>query len=327
VAEQTTTGVLDEFQTDLMDGWRRLPNKAFFLVLLVAWLALFQFLGNSTFGYIDTGSLLKWMYLLGSAHSANAGETDDNQMLIAPLVVVGLFWWKRKELLSQPMALSWQGLVLVALGLLLHIIGYRVQQPRISIVALFIGIYGLMGLAWGPKFIRACFFPFFLFIFCVPFGTLSQSVTVPLQQIVTRIVEVISHGVGIHVVRQGTELMDSSGRFHYDVAAACAGIRSLIVTTLLAIVFGFVVFRSPWKRLLLVVLAAPLAVAGNVLRLMIVILVANWRGQEAGNWVHENTITSLLPYVPAVLTLFWLGSKLEKKVPQSGQGPSVEVPA
>jgi len=38
------------------------PNKAFFFLLLAAWLALFHFLGNSVLGYIRTPSLLQWMY-------------------------------------------------------------------------------------------------------------------------------------------------------------------------------------------------------------------------------------------------------------------------
>lgn len=323
--EQPTTGILDEFQTDLVDGWRRLPNKGFFFTLLIAWLALFQFLGNSTFGYLDTSSLLKWMYLLGSAKSAE-GETDDNQMLIAPLIVIGLFWWKRKELLKQPMTTSWQGLLLVGLGLLFHIVGYRVQQPRISIIAMFTGIYGIMGMAWGLKFLRASFFPFFLFIFCVPFGTLSEFITVPLRHIVAKIVEVISHWIHMDVIRQGTQLIDPQGHFQYEVAAACGGIRSLIVTIMLAIVFGFVVFRAPWKRLLLIALAVPLAIAGNVLRLLFVVIVAKLWGQSAGLAVHDNTITSLLPYVPAILTLLWLGSLLEKKKEPATEQPA-EVPA
>ncbi|HWC60383.1 MAG TPA: archaeosortase/exosortase family protein, partial [Verrucomicrobiae bacterium] len=182
VDNQSTTGILEEFQTELVDAWCRLPNKRFFFVLLAAWLALFQFLGNSTFGYLDTSSLLKWIYIIGTAKSAEA-ETDDHQMMIAPLLVLGLFWWKRKELLRQPMTVWTPGLALVALGLLFHIAGYRLQQPRISIVALFIGIYGLMGLAWGPKFLRESFFPFFLFIFCVPLGTLSEFITVPLRRV------------------------------------------------------------------------------------------------------------------------------------------------
>ena len=276
--DQSTIGILDEFQTDLVAGWRQLPNKGFFFFLLAVWLALFAFLGNSTFGFLDTPSLLKWMFLLGSAKSAE-GETDDNQMLIAPLIVIGLFWWKRKELLAQPIQTWWPGLLLVGLGLLFHVVGYRVQQPRVSIVALFTGIYGLMGLAWGPKFLRASFFPFFLFIFCVPFGTLSEFITVPLRHVAIRLVEIIAHSIlRFNVIRQGTQLSDPQGHYQFDVAAACGGIRSLIMTVMLAIVFGFVVFRTAWKRLLLLALAVPLAVAGNVLRLLFIIIAAEfWR--------------------------------------------------
>jgi exosortase len=323
VDNQTTIGILDQFQTDLVDGWRRLPNKGFFFLLLAAWLALFQFLGNSTFGFLDTSSLLNWIYIIGTATSGEA-ETDDHQMMIAPLIVLGLFWWKRKELLRQPMAIWPPGLVLVGLGLLLHIVGYRVQQPRISIVALFVGIYGLMGLAWGPKFLRASFFPFFLFIFCVPFGTLAEFITVPLRYVAMQIVEVIAHTVlHSHVIRQGTQLISPDGHYQYEVAAACGGLRSLIVTVMLAIVFGFVVFRSFWKRALLVALAPPLAIAGNVLRLLFIIIAAEWfGGQSAGKSVHDSAIFSLLPYVPAVLALFWLGDLLERKKTAPAEAPA-----
>jgi exosortase len=316
VDNQSTTGILDEFQTELVDGWRRLPNKRFFFILLGAWLALFQFLGNSTFGFLDTPSLLKWCYIVGTATSA-ATEADDHQMILAPLIVLGLFWWKRKQLLEQPKEIWAPGLVLVAVGLIFHIVGYRVQQPRISIVALFTGIYGLMGLAWGPKFLRASFFPFFLFIFCIPLGTLAEFITVPLRHVAIRLVEIIAHSIlRFGVVRQGTQLMDPNRHYQFDVAAACGGIRSLIMTVMLAIVFGFVVFRSMWKRLLLIALAFPLAIAGNVLRLLLIIVAAQFGGQSAGASVHDSSIMMLIPYVPAFLALLWLGELLEKKTPR-----------
>lgn len=320
---QSTTGILEEFQSELVAAWHRLPNKRFFFVLLAVWLALFQFLGNSTFGYLDTHSLLKWMYLIGNTTMAE-GQVDDHQMLIAPLVVVGLFWWKRKELLRQPMETWMPGLFLVALGLLLHIVGFRLQQVRISIVALFTGIYGLMGLAWGPKFLRASFFPYFLFIFCVPLGTLAEFITVPLRRVAVSIVMFIAHAAHLGVIQQGTTLSDAKGHFAYEVAPACGGIRSLIMTGMLAVVFGFMVFKVIWKRLLLILLAVPLAVAGNVLRLLAIIIAAKIGGQHAGESVHDNTYASLLPYVPALLTLFWLGGLLEKKEPVVS---AVEVPA
>ena len=69
---------------------------------------------------------------------------------------------------------AWLMFTLIAFSLVLHVIGYAAQQPRISIVALFTGIYGIMGLAWGWDWLRASFFPFFLFAFCVPLGTLAE---------------------------------------------------------------------------------------------------------------------------------------------------------
>lgn len=264
---------------------------------------------------MDTSSLLKWMYIVGSA-TGPEGQVDDHQMLIAPLVVLGLFWWKRKELLRQPMAIWPPALFILGVGLLMHVAGYRLQQPRISILALFTGIYGLMGLAWGPKFLRASFFPFFLFVFCVPFGTLAEFITVPLRYVAVQSVEFIAHSIfRFGVVREGTQLINVQHHYQYDVAAACGGIRSLIMTVMLAIVFGFMAFRATWKRLLLIALAAPLAVAGNVLRLLAIIIAAELKGQSGGEWVHNSTWISLLPYVPAVLILFWLGERLENKKP------------
>jgi hypothetical protein len=44
--DQPTDGILEELRIEFLKCSERLPHKGFFLVLL-AWLALFQFLGNS----------------------------------------------------------------------------------------------------------------------------------------------------------------------------------------------------------------------------------------------------------------------------------------
>ena len=59
--KQPANGILEDFRIQFLDCWQRLPNKGLFFVLLVAWLSLFHFLGNSTLGYIPTPSLLSWM--------------------------------------------------------------------------------------------------------------------------------------------------------------------------------------------------------------------------------------------------------------------------
>jgi exosortase len=291
-------------------AWEHLPKKTFFFSLLAAWLALFQFFGNSILGYVHTHSLLFWMY--DGYNSANPGN-DSSFCDFIPFLVLGLFWWKRRELLAAPLAAWNGGFFFIVCGIFLHILGYDLQQPRFSIMAMFAGIYGIMGLAWGRAWLKKSFFPFFLFFFLVPFDTIIEPVTFRLRLLVSTLVEWIAHYIfGIGVMRNGTELFDPLGSYQYDVAAACSGIHSLVAIFLLATIYGFLTFHLSWQRLLIVTLAFPFAVLGNLLRMFFIIIAADFWGQEAGNFVHENVVISLIPYVPAIFGLLWVGGWMER---------------
>jgi len=150
-------------------------------------------------------------------------------------------------------------------------------------------------------------------MFSVPVAALLVSFTFPLRLLVTWLVTVTANLLTINVVRQGTILSGAGGSYQYDVVAACSGMRSLVAIFLLATVYGFVMFRSPGKRLLLMSLALPLSVLGNFIRLMLVIFAAEIGGQSAGNYVHESSFFSLIPYIPAIAGLLLAGRWLEKK--------------
>lgn len=290
--------------------WRSLPNKGLFFPLLIAWLAFFHFFGNSTLGYVPTPSLFHWMY---NAYNSKSPTADDGHGNLIPFVVLALFWWKRRELVARPLSAWWPGMVLVGLAAALHVAGYLVQQPRVGIVALFVGIYGLMGLAWGLNFLKASFFPFFLFAFMVPLGSLTEPITFPLRLMVSKLVAFICQNIlAIDVASEGTSLVRLPSRYQYEVAAACSGIRSLVAVTAIAIIYAFMVFKT-WKlRLLLIGSAIPLAVIGNTFRMMVIVLAAEFGGQAAGIKAHDSTFWSMLPYVPAIFGLMFLGRWLEK---------------
>jgi exosortase len=326
--KQAANGILKDFRIDFVDCWGRLPNKGFFLILLAAWLALFQFLGNSTQGYIPTPSLLNWMYIVYRP-SIDPGASDEAHGAIVPFVVLAIFWWKRKQLLALELRLWWPGLLLVGLALVLHLVGYMGQQPRISIVALFTGIYGLTGLAWGREWLRNSFFPFFLFAFCVPLGWFAVSITFPLRLLVCRLVEWTSGNLlQIDVVREGTVLRDPMRAYQYDVAPACSGIRSLFAISAVTIIYAFLSFRTWWKRGLLIASAIPLAVLGNVLRLLAIIVAAEIWGQKGGAYVDAGGplgIISLVPYAASFGGLLLLGYLLREKPLQRAAPPEARA--
>ncbi len=310
--DQKAKNLASGFTSEFVTGWRQLPDKGLFFALLAAWLMLFQFLGNSTFGYIDTPSLFHWMW---NSYNNEHPAADDSHGNLIPFVVLALFWWKRKQLLSQPLRTWPPALLLVGAALVLHILGYLVQQPRLSIIGLFLGIYGLMGLAWGPRWLRASFFPFFLFAFMMPLGSLTEPVTFPLRLLVSKIVAFICDDIlGISVIAEGTQLFNGLRTYQYEVAAACSGMRSMVAIAVLAIIYAFVVFANGWHRALLIASAAPLALIGNTFRMLIIVFAAEFGGgQKAGSAAHDHWFWSLLPYVPAMAGLFLIGRWLERR--------------
>jgi exosortase len=302
-----------DWRTDTIECWRRLPNKAFFFTLLAVWLLLFQFWGNSILGYVHTSSLFGWLI---NAYNTPGSVEDSGHGNIIPFLVVGIFWWKRKELLALPLQTWWPGILILAAALGLHLTGYMVQQPLLSVVALFMGLYGLMGLAWGGAWLRHGAYPFFLFVFSIPLASHLNFILFPLRLLVTWLVEMFAHLLGIEIIRHGTTLLDPSGHFSYEVAAACGGMRSLVALFLLATVYAFAVFRKPGQRIFLMALALPFAVLGNFVRLFCVILAAEMGGQEWGNYIHEGGpvgIFSLLPYIPGIIGLIWAGRWMENR--------------
>ena len=147
----------------------------------------------------------------------------------------------------------------------------------------------------------------------MPLSALLTPLTFPLRLLVTWLVALVANLMTINVVRQGTLLFGPGGSYQYEVAAACSGMRSLVAIFLLATIYGFITFRSPGKRLLLMSLALPLSVLGNLARMLCIIFAAEIGGQTTGNYVHESSLFSIVPYIPAIAGLLLVGRWLADK--------------
>jgi exosortase len=298
-------GFMPEFQR----LWGALPDKAVFGALLAAWVWLFQCLGWTTTTAGRTGSLFSWMWAKWDDPSNDASHGK-----LIPLAVLCILW-SRRERLARSAAGAWRpGLLAVGLALGLHVAGFVVQQPRLSMVALFFGAWGLVGLVWGWETWKVTFFPFFLFAFCVPMGgTFAQELTLPLRQFAAKVTAWIANGVlGIEVTRIGTKLLDPHGYFNCEVAAECSGIRSFIALLAISTIFSVLTMRLWWKRAVMIGLTIPIALVCNVLRLITIILAATaYKSQAAGEFVHEwfGYVTYMIGIGILLLAGRWLKEK------------------
>jgi len=128
-----------------------------------------------------------------------------------------------------------------------------------------------------------------------------------LRMLVTYTSVGIGHGLGIEVFRNGTQIVGAGG-FNFDVAPACSGIRSLTALTALTTIYGFLTFKAAWKRALMVLIAVPLAVIGNVARITGVIVTAEAFGEKAGLKFHDGAgfVTFAVAIVCVIVLGYWL---------------------
>jgi exosortase len=243
--------------------------------------AVFQFWGNATRGYIATNSLFYWW----GFQWVNADSETEHAWLVLGLSVF-LFARNLRRRGADGAPATRAAAASVAVGLLLHALGYVAQQPRLSIVGFLVVLWGILALAGGRRWAASASFPVAFMVFAIPVNALD-TVGFWLRMMVVRTGAGIAHLFGIAVIRNGTQLVAPDGRYHYDVVAACSGVRSLMALSALSLFIAYLWLRPAWLRAFILLVSLPLVYAGNVLRITSIILAAQWGGQVWGDRVHD----------------------------------------
>lgn len=252
-------------------------------VCAVAGFVVFQFWGNASQGYVRSGSLFWWW----ASQWIDPQADSEHGWLILGLSA-WLFWRnlnQQKTAPDVPPQNPWMTGGAMVAGLLVHLVGFVMQQARVSILGFILFAWGWAMLAGGTRWRRAAAFPLGFLVFAIPLSMIDVGFYLRLG-----VIEVsywLSHLVGIDVVRNGTQLLSPDGSYQYDVVAACSGVRSLMALGALTLLLGYLSFRSLWVRALIGALCLPYAFIGNVVRIFSIIVAAEWKGQKAGAVVHE----------------------------------------
>jgi exosortase len=310
VIEEAENPSFATFGQEFRHYWSKLPDSAVFLGLLAAWGLLFQFFGWTSAMAGSTDSLFGWMW---NKWSDPANDSEHGKII--PLVVLGLLWYRRRRLVNSVAGPWWPALLGLGFALLLHVLGFVVQQPRVSMIGLFFGAWTLVGLVWGRETLKVTFFPFFIFAFCLPMGgTFAQGLTLPLRLLAAKGATFITKDLlDVSVMRVGTKLIDPSGVFgSFDVAAECSGIRSFIALLAITTIFSVLTMRAWWKRGIMILATIPLSLICNIMRITTIIMAANaFKTPAAGKFVDN--YFGYVTYAVAIAGVLLLGRLLKEK--------------
>lgn len=243
------------------------------------------------------------------ATMANDWWTDPawSQGMLLPPLALYLAWIQRGRTLSRPAAIDLRGLVGVAAACLIFLAGKLTSEfflMRISFVML---IAALIWTYWGLSRLRALGFPMLLLATMVPLPAIVfNSLSAPLQLLASNWAVRIAQVFGISVFRDGN-IIQLSG-VTLGVAEACSGLSALSALVVGSVVLGYAVCTRWRSRLALVVLAAPLAILVNIVRVTGTAILADYRPEYALGFYH--TFSGWLVFVLGFGLLYFTGRLL-----------------
>ena len=265
----------------VLDWVRANPVPTALWATLVATLAVF-YAGVPLFS-------LYHVTVMGWAWSAWNPETHYEHGPLVPVIALGLVWfaWPRlRALRAEPANL---GMVPLGFGVLLYVLGARTLQPRICLFGLPFVLLGVGLYLYGRRAARLVLFPLVCLFFMIPVPGVDQA-TVRLQLFAAKAAQLICSLIGLKLAAVGTSLTASDGEFSFEIAEGCSGINSLMAITLMTAVFAHLTQDRLWKKLLLFAGSIPVAIVGNIARLVSIMVVAKVFGQRvAGGWFHDSS--------------------------------------
>jgi exosortase len=170
--------------------------------------------------------------------------------------------------------------VIVVLALVFYIGGERLGIHAITGLAVSPLLFGAAVYLWGWRAGRVLAFPVgFLAFGLGVFRGLLDTVGFTLQGITAFGAGTLAQAIGLPVVRDG--LLLTSDRFAFIVADTCSGMSSLVSLLALAALWVYAARGTVPARVAVLLSVVPLTIFANTLRVTLVLLVANWFGQDA----------------------------------------------
>jgi exosortase len=223
---------------------------------------------------------------------------------VLPLVAAWFAWrgWTRRA----PDDGSDAGLLLVAAGIGLHALAMRDAAYPLSAAGMLLSLLGAAMLVGGRQGARAVAFPIAVLALAIPLPMVER-LAPPLAAGVAHAAAGAVSVAGVGVSQSGAQLAVGDGAF--VVGAPCSGLRSLVALGTVAVVFAGALEGPVPRRLLLVALALPLALAANWARLAGLLWAADAYGTDEGLQLFH-AMSGPVPFFLAIAGLVAAGRAL-----------------
>jgi len=227
-------------------------------------------------------------------------DTFAHGLVVYP-IACWLIWRKRSELEPIECKLSFLGLAGVAAGALAWLLGElgEVDAARHFGLVLLVGC--TVWATLGTELAKAIAFPLLFTLLAVPIGEFMLPVLI--EQTADFTVGAL-RATGIPVYREGNNFVVPTG--HWSVVEACSGLRYLIASVTLGLLYAYLSYRSPLRRLVFVTASVVVPILANWLRAYMIVMIGHLSGMTLAVGV-DHLLYGWIFFGIVMLLLFWCG--------------------
>jgi len=221
--------------------------------------------------------------------------------LVSLIAASLLIRWRRIPLKPMP----WLGGALLLAALAVHLASSLGRVMFISAFSLVAALAAMIVMLWGAGALRRLWFPLALLLFAAPLPEVTiAELNFKLKMTAAEWGVGLANALGVAAARSGN-LVFLEGDEELVITNVCSGLRTLISLLAFGAIYTYVCRLRGWRRLGLFVLALPVAVASNTIRILSLIVVARIFGAPAAvGWYHD--FSGLMIFALAVAMMFGL---------------------
>jgi exosortase len=247
--------------------------------------------------YAPTGQWLYERWTMSVWHNAHG--------FLIPPAVAYFSWQALRPLRGLPRDSSPWGFAFLVPALIVHVLDTGIQSQILSAISIVIALPGLALLFLGAARAKAIAFPLAFAVFMLPLPlAITERIHMIGRQLATAGAAHVLPLLGITVFSEGTSLHLANGVLF--VGDGCSGFSTVYAACAVAALSAF--SCNYWSGRILTLLAAvPLALAANVIRVIILAALVRSQGLDVlDTWLHP--ASGVLTFVLSLPVIFWLGT-------------------
>ncbi len=254
---------------------------------------IFIILGMVVILYIPT---FIWMAGFWFGHNSHYSHG-----FLVPLISLYLVW-KQKNILKPPEEKSTP--LVFMLGLSLYMAGFIWKFAFISAVSFIVVLTGIIIYFYGKTVTLKLIFPILFLVFMIPLYPSDDininSISLDMQLFTAKYATIFASNLGISVESFETKIYLEGCPM--IIGPVCSGITTLVTFVTLTVLFVHLLNTPAYKKIFLMCLAIPIAIATNILRIIVIIFIAkNYGCEPAMSFFH--TFSGIFSFLIGIIIL------------------------